>query len=159
MYALDVVAPCRIKMPLRAEFFRQPAPRKPYWSDGACLASAASFPALKPLVRLSEATFLPPREGAFLGGKCKVRARMDFLDESGRMMKKVTFILYATYQGRTCLLFHSVDAEERGGIAEAEMTLYPPPFYAGDGGSIAYFFKAVHRRGEKDVESERLILS
>jgi hypothetical protein len=131
------------------------APRKTYWADSdPCWLSPS--PLLKPLVRLSDAVFLPFREGAAINGPALVRVKVQFLDVSARSMKKVTFILFATYQGRTGSLFHSTDALECDGFAEAELTLYPPPFYNGDAGNVAYFFKAAHMRGEREIESERM---
>jgi hypothetical protein len=143
------------RIPLLLREFRVSAPLKTYWA-GADPYSLAPCPALTPLVRLSEGVFLPPREGAVIRGKCKVRVRVRMLDESALSMRRVTFILYAAYQGRSGSLFHSVDAEARDGFAEAELTLYPPPFYEGDAENVAYFFKAVHMRGEREIESERI---
>jgi hypothetical protein len=62
----------------------------------------------KPLVKLSDGKFLPPPEGVDFNEKCKVRVKVDFLDESARHMKKVTFSLYSFFQDQTDDLCHKV---------------------------------------------------
>jgi hypothetical protein len=154
-YWTDADTKSRSGMPLFLRVLRVSAPKKTYWADADpyWLTPRSTN---KPLVCLSEAVFLLSPEEAAINGKCKVRVKVHFLDESARSTKKVTFILFANYQGRTCSLFHSMDAEEVGGFAEAELTLFPPPFYKGDAGNVTYFFKAVHMRGEREVESGRI---
>jgi predicted TIM-barrel fold metal-dependent hydrolase len=112
----------------------------------------------KSLIKLSEGKFLPPAEGVDFNEKCKVRVKVEFLDESARPMKKVTFSLFSKFQDKTDDLCHCVDGYEENGFAEAEMTMYYPLDHRGDGKKAEYFFKASHVRGEKEIESERLTL-
>jgi peptidoglycan hydrolase-like protein with peptidoglycan-binding domain len=111
----------------------------------------------KPLVKLSEGKFVPPDEGVEINKKCPVQVGVEYLDDSAKSMQKVTFSLYANYQDATSNLSHYVDGYEKDGIAQAEMTMYPPPGYQ-DGDSVDYFFKAEHIRGEKVIDSEDLTL-
>jgi|WetSurMetagenome_2_1015567.scaffolds.fasta_scaffold35203_2 predicted TIM-barrel fold metal-dependent hydrolase len=112
----------------------------------------------KPLVKLSEGKFLPPDEGVDFNEKCKVRVKVEFLDESARSMKKVTFSLYSIFQDKTDDLCHCVDGYEEKGFAETEMTMYYPPDHQMDDKTAEYIFKAEHLRGEKVVESEHLTM-
>jgi len=63
----------------------------------------------------------------------------------------------ANYNDAVSNLSHYVDGYEKDGIAQAEMTMYPPPVYQ-EGDSVDYFFKAEHIRGEKIIDSEDLNL-
>jgi uncharacterized protein (TIGR02594 family) len=110
-----------------------------------------------PLVKLSEGKFVPPAEGAEINKKCPVQVNVEYLDDSAKSMQKVTFSLYANYKDTASNLSHYVDGFEKDGIAQAEMTMYPPPGYE-DGDSVDYFFKAEHIRGEKVIDSEDLTL-
>jgi predicted TIM-barrel fold metal-dependent hydrolase len=114
--------------------------------------------ARKPLVKLSEGKFLPRPEGVEFNKKCKVQVKVEFLDQSARPMKKVTFSLYSIFQEKTDDLCHSVDGYEEKGFAEAEMTMYYPPDHQLDDKTAEYFFKAEHIRGEKIIESEHLVM-
>jgi hypothetical protein len=112
----------------------------------------------KALVKLSEGKFLPPAEGVDFNEKCKVRVKVEFLGDSVRSMKKVTFSLFSIFQDKTEDLCHCVDGYEENGFAEAEMTMYYPSGHRGDGKKAEYFFKASHVRGEKEIESEEITL-
>jgi hypothetical protein len=109
----------------------------------------------KPLVKLSEGKFVPPAEGAAINKKCPVQVNVEYLDDSAKSMQKVTFSLYANYKDATSNLSHYVDGFEKNGVAQAEMTMYPPPGYQ-EGYNVDYFFKAEHIRGEKVIDSEDL---
>jgi predicted chitinase/peptidoglycan hydrolase-like protein with peptidoglycan-binding domain len=111
----------------------------------------------KPLVKLSEGKFVPPAEGAEINKKCPVQVNVEYLDDSAKSMQKVTFSLYANYKDATSNLSHYVDGFEKDGVAQAEMTIYPPPEYK-EGDRVDYFFKAEHIRGEKVIDSEDLTL-
>jgi GH24 family phage-related lysozyme (muramidase) len=111
----------------------------------------------KPLVKLSEGKFVPPDEGTEINKKCPVQVNVEYLDDSAKSMQKVTLSLYANYQDTVSNLSHYVDGFEKDGIAQAEMTMYPPPGYK-EGDSVDYFFKAEHIRGEKIIDSEDLTL-
>ena len=111
----------------------------------------------KPLIKLSEGKFVPPAEGAAINKKCPVQVNVEYLDESAKSMQKVTFSLYANYQDAVSNLSHYVDGYEKSGVAQAEMTMYPPPGYK-EGDNVDYFFKAEHIRGEKIIDSEDLTL-
>jgi len=111
----------------------------------------------KPLVKLSEGKFVPPDEGTEINKKCPVQVNVEYLDDSAKSMQKVTFSLYANYNDAVSNLSHYVDGYEKDGIAQAEMTMYPPPGYK-EGDSVDYFFKAEHIRGEKIIDSEDLTL-
>jgi murein DD-endopeptidase MepM/ murein hydrolase activator NlpD len=108
-------------------------------------------------VRLSKGEFLPPPEGVEFNKKCKVRVKVDFLNDLGKSMKKVTFSLFSIYKDETQSLSHTVDGYEENGDAEAGMTLYYPTGHKGDD-KAQLFFKAFHLRGEKEIESERITL-
>jgi peptidoglycan hydrolase-like protein with peptidoglycan-binding domain len=112
----------------------------------------------KPLVKLSEGKFVPPAEGTAINKKCPVQVNVEYLDDSAKSMQKVTFSLYANYKDATSNLSHYVDGFEKDGVAQAEMTMYPPPGYQ-EGDSVDYFFKVEHIRGEKVIDSEDLTLS
>jgi predicted TIM-barrel fold metal-dependent hydrolase len=107
-------------------------------------------------IRLSEGKFIPPKDGVGFNEKCKVRVKVEYLDESCKSMKKVTFSLFSIFNGKTDDLSHCADGYEENGFAEAEMTMFYPPDHTGDNQSAEYFFKASHIKGEKEVESERL---
>jgi peptidoglycan hydrolase-like protein with peptidoglycan-binding domain len=111
----------------------------------------------RPLVKLSEGKFVPPDEGTEINKKCPVQVNVEYLDDSAKSMQKVTFSLYANYNDTVSNLSHYVDGYEKDGIAQAEMTMYPPPAYK-EGDSVDYFFKAEHIRGEKIIDSEDLTL-
>jgi TIGR02594 family protein len=111
----------------------------------------------KPLVKLSEGKFAPPAEGVDFNKKCPVQVNVEYLDDSAKSMQKVTFSLYANYNDTSNNLSHYVDGFEKDGVAQAEMTMYPPPDYK-EGDSVDYFFKAEHIRGEKVIDSEDLTL-
>jgi hypothetical protein len=111
----------------------------------------------KPLVKLSEGKFVPPDKGSEINKKCPVQVSVEYLDDSAKSMQKVTFSLYANYKNATSNLSHYVDGYEKDGIAQAEMTMYPPPGYK-EGDSVDYFFKVEHIRGEKVIDSEDLTL-
>jgi peptidoglycan hydrolase-like protein with peptidoglycan-binding domain len=111
----------------------------------------------KPLVKLSEGKFVPPDEGVEINKKCSVQVSVEYLDNSAKSMQKVTFSLYANYKDATSNLSHYVDGYEKDGVAQAEMTMYPPPGYQ-EGYNVDYFFKAEHIRGEKVIDSEDLTL-
>ena len=111
----------------------------------------------KPLVKLSDGKFIPPDEGAKINKKCPVQVSVEYLDDSAKSMQKVTLSLYANYKGATSNLSHYVDGYEKNGVAQAEMTMYPPPGYQ-EGDIVDYFFKAEHIRGEKIIDSEDITL-
>ena len=111
----------------------------------------------KPLVKLSEGKFVPPAEGTEINKKCPVQVSVEYLDDSAKSMQKVTFSLYANYNDTTSNLNLCVDGYEKDGIAQAEMTMYPPSGYK-EGDSVEYFFKAEHIQGEKVIDSEDLTL-
>ena len=126
-------------------------------ADASDAADDASQEKNQPFVKLSEGKFVPPAEGAEINKKCPVRANVEFLDDSAKSMHKVTFSLYANYKDTSSNLNHYVDGYEKDGVADAEMTMYPPPDYR-DGDSVDYFFKAEHIRGEKVIDSDDLTL-
>jgi hypothetical protein len=107
----------------------------------------------QPLVKLSEGKFIPPDEGAEINKKCPVQVSVEYLDDSAKSMQN----LYANYNDATSNLSHYIDGFEKDGIAQAEMTMYPPPGYQ-EGDSVDYFFKAEHICGEKVIDSEDLTL-
>ena len=127
----------------------------------ATAAQAQSQPPLEgkkeAYVRLSKGEFLPPTEGIDFNQKCKVRVKVDYLNDLGKPMKKVTFSLFSIYKDETKSLSQTVDGYEKDGYAEAEMTMYYPPGHKGDD-SARLFFKAFHLRGEKKIESEKITL-
>lgn len=108
-------------------------------------------------VKLSKGEFLPPDEGITFNQKCKVRVKVDYLNDQAKSMKKVTFSLFSVYKGTTKSLSHNVDGYEKDGYAEAEMTMHYPPDHEGDD-SAELFFTVYHIRAEKDHESEKITL-
>jgi len=127
---------------------KQPESNKPAVTDDAPPPAPQ-----KPLVKLSDGKFVPPDEGAAINKKCPVQVSVEYLDDSAKSMKKVTFSLYSNYNGQTSNLSHYADGYEKDGIVQAELILYPPSGYQ-DGDNVDYFFKAEHIRGEKIIDSE-----
>jgi cell wall-associated NlpC family hydrolase len=111
----------------------------------------------EPLVKLSSGTFIEPSMGFEFNKQCKVRIKVDYLDESARNMKKVNFSLFSKYLGKTANLNVSKDGYEQDGYAEADVTLYYPSTYDEEKDrNVKYFFRATHRRGDKAVDSIEL---
>jgi GH24 family phage-related lysozyme (muramidase)/peptidoglycan hydrolase-like protein with peptidoglycan-binding domain len=111
----------------------------------------------EPLVKLSSGIFIEPSMGFEFNKQCKVRIKVDYLDESARNMKKVNFSLFSKYLGKTANLNVSKDGYEQDGYAEADVTLYYPSTYDEEKDlNVKYFFRATHRRGEKAVDSMEL---
>ena len=132
-------------------------PKKPESNKPAVTDDVPPPPPKKPLVKLSDGKFVPPDEGAEINKKCPVQVSVEYLDDSAKSMKKVTFSLYSNYNGQTSNLSHYADGYEKDGIAQAELILYPPPGYQ-DGDKVDYFFKAEHIRGEKVIDSADITL-
>ena len=131
---------------------KQPESNKPAVTDDAPPPAPQ-----KPLVKLSDGKFIALDEGAEINKKCPVQVSVEYLDDSAKSMKKVTFSLYSNYNGQTSNLSHYADGYEKDGVAQAELILYPPPGYQ-DGDNVDYFFKAEHIRGEKVIDSEDITL-
>ena len=111
----------------------------------------------EPLVKLSSGAFIEPSMGFEFNKQCKVRIKVDYLDESARNMKKVNFSLFSKYLGKTENLNVSKDGYEQDGYAEADVTLYYPSAYDEEKDlNVKYFFRATHRRGDKAVDSIEL---
>jgi peptidoglycan hydrolase-like protein with peptidoglycan-binding domain len=111
----------------------------------------------EPLVKLSSGAFIEPSMGFEFNKQCKVRIKVDYLDESARNMKKVNFSLFSKYLGKTENLNVSKDGYEQDGYAEADVTLYYPSAYDEEKDlNVKYFFRATHRRGDKAVDSMEL---
>jgi hypothetical protein len=106
-------------------------------------------------VKLSEGKFLPPDNGLKFNDKCKVQVKVEYLRETS--MKKITFNLFCTYNGKTESMHSVKEGFENDGIAKTEFCMYYPEDYT-QGDKVEYFFKASHRRGEKEIESEKLTL-
>ncbi len=106
-------------------------------------------------VRLSEGKFLSPKEGVSFNGKCKAQVKVEYLRHS--IMTKITFCLYCTYKGKTEIMKPDKVGNEKNGIAETEFTIFYPDDYT-QGETVEYFFKAAHRRGEKEVMSEKITM-
>ena len=132
-------------------------PKQPESNKPAVTDDVTPPPPKKPLVKLSDGKFVLPDEGAEINKKCSVQVNVEYLDDSAKSMKKVTFSLYSNYNGQTSNLSHYADGYEKDGIAQAELILYPPPGYQ-DGDNVDYFFKAEHIRGEKVIDSEDITL-
>jgi peptidoglycan hydrolase-like protein with peptidoglycan-binding domain len=132
-------------------------PKQPESNKPAVTDDATPPPPKKPLVKLSDGKFVPPDEGAEINKTCPVQVNVEYLDDSAKSMKKVTFSLYSNYNGQTSNLSHFADGYEKDGVAQAELILYPPPGYQ-DGDNVDYFFKAEHIRGEKVIDSEDITL-
>jgi hypothetical protein len=106
-------------------------------------------------VRLSEGKFLQPEDCRNFNDKCKVQVKVEYLRETS--LKKITFSLFCTYNGKTEQMKPDKEGFEKNGIAEAEFQLFYPENYK-RGDKADYFFKVEHRRGEKIIESEELTL-
>jgi len=106
-------------------------------------------------VKLSEGKFLPPENGVTFNDKCKVQVKVEYLRET--CLKKITFSLFCTYNGKTEAMKPDKEGFEKDGIAEAEFELFYPEDYK-QGDKADFYFKASHRRGEKVIESEKLTL-
>ena len=132
-------------------------PKQPESNKPAVTDDAMPPPPKKPLVKLSDGKFVPPDEGAEINKNCPIQVGVEYLDDSAKSMKKVTFSLYSNYNGQTSNLSHYADGYEKDGVAQAELILYPPPGYQ-DGDNVDYFFKAEHIRGEKVIDSEDITL-
>ena len=132
-------------------------PKKPESNKPAVTDDATPPPPKKPLVKLSDGKFVLPDEDAEINKKCPVQVSVEYLDDSAKSMKKVTFSLYSNYNGLTSNLSHYADGYEKDGIAQAELILYPPPGYQDDD-NVDYFFKAEHIRGEKVIDSQDITL-
>jgi hypothetical protein len=104
-------------------------------------------------VKLSEGKFLPPDGGLKFNDKCKVQVKVEYLRET--TLKKITFSLFCTYNGKTEQMKPDKEGFEKDGIAEAEFDLFYPEDYK-QGDKADFYFKASHRRGEKIIESEKL---
>jgi uncharacterized protein (TIGR02594 family) len=110
-----------------------------------------------PLVKLSSGTFIEPSMGFEYNKQCRVRIKVDYLDESAKNMKKVNFSLFSKYLDKTENLNVSVDGYEQDGYAEADVTLYYPSAYDEEKDkNVVYFFRATHCRGDKAVDSMEL---
>ncbi len=105
--------------------------------------------------RLSDAKFLPPKDGVTFNGKCKAQVKIEYLRHT--IMTKITFCLYSTYKGKTEIMKPDKFGNEKDGIAETEFTIFYPDNYT-QGDTVEYFFKASHRRGEKEISSEKLTM-
>ncbi len=103
--------------------------------------------------RLSDAKFLLPKDAVTFNGKCKAQVKIEYLRHT--IMTKITFCLYCTYKGKTEIMKPDKVGNEKNGIAETEFTIFYPDDYT-QGETVEYFFKASHRRGEKEISSEKL---
>jgi hypothetical protein len=106
-------------------------------------------------VKLSNGKFLPPNGGLNFNDKCKVQVKVEYLRETS--LKKITFSLFCTYNGKTEAMKPDKEGFEKDGIAEAEFELFYPEDYK-LGNKADFYFKASHRRGEKIIDSEKLTL-
>jgi murein DD-endopeptidase MepM/ murein hydrolase activator NlpD len=106
-------------------------------------------------VKLSEGKFLQPDGGLKFNDKCKVQVNVEYLRETS--IKKITFSLFCTNNGKTEEMKPDKDGFEKNGIAEAEFQLFYPEDYK-QGDKADFFIKASHRRGEKVIESKKLTL-
>jgi hypothetical protein len=135
--------------------FFKPEP-EPADNTRVALTDSATKPKEKPspVAKLTDAKFVPPQAGLKFNDKCSVQVAVKYTQETPQT--RVTFKLFCDYKGIKQDLKHKIDANESGGIAKAELTLYYPDDYSD--GSAEYFFTAEHCRGDKTVESDKLTL-
>jgi hypothetical protein len=105
-----------------------------------------------PLATLQNAKFVPPQSDLNFNDTCPVRVSVQYKAPS--LQTRVTLKLFCNYQGKKQDLSCKVDANERDGVAKAELRLFYPDGYKD--GTVEYFFTAEHCRGEKVVESDKL---
>ncbi|HMD67511.1 MAG TPA: hypothetical protein VKF42_01445 [Chitinivibrionales bacterium] len=106
------------------------------------------------IVTLSDAKFVPPDGGSDFNDTCPAQVSVAYKEQTSQT--RVTFKLFCTYNGEQVDLKHKVDANESGGTAEAQLTLYYPDDYSD--GSVDYFFTAEHSRADKTAQSATLTL-
>jgi len=112
-----------------------------------------------PEVRLSEPLFVEGDEGYTFNKKCFAQVNVEYLKDTPR--KKVSFDLFCICDGQEENLNCTTSADESGGVAKAEVTLYYGDAYgkkldADPAATCSYIFRAKHSKGEKEVESEPL---
>ncbi len=130
---------------------------KPVHDDDKQQPAAADDPAGEKagsIVTLSDAKFVPPDAGIGFNDKCAVQVSVAYKEQTSQT--RVTFKLFCTYQGADQDLKHKADANEDGGVAQAQLQLFFPDDYKD--GSVDYFFTAEHSRADKKAESETLTL-
>jgi hypothetical protein len=116
------------------------------------IAPAKEKPA--PLATLQNAKFVPPKSDLDFNDTCPVQVSVQYRAPS--LQTRITFKLFCNYQGKKQDLSCKVDANERDGVAKAELRLFYPDGYKD--GTVEYFFTAEHCRGDKVVESDRMKL-
>ncbi len=131
--------------------------KKPEKKGAASAKEADDSPAAEKansIVTLSDAKFVPPDGGIDFNDTCPAQVSVAYKEQTSQT--RVTFKLFCTYNGEQVDLKHKVDANESGGTAEAQLTLYYPDDYSD--GSVDYFFTAEHSRADKAAQSAVLTL-
>ncbi len=109
---------------------------------------------LAPIATLSDAKFVPPQADLKFNDKCPVQVSVQYKEQTPQT--RVTFKLFCNYNGDKQDLSCKVDANERNGVAKAELQLFYPDGY--NDGPVDFFFTAEHCGGDKVVESGKLTL-
>ncbi len=115
----------------------------------------------EPKVRLKEAVFVEPETGYVFTEKCIIKVTVDYPEEASR--KPVKASLFAVYNDVEEDLNHTVEAMEKDGIAELEITFFHHSGYFGDAeqtieSRVTYFAKVTHQNAADDIESDRIEL-
>ncbi len=106
------------------------------------------------IATLSDARFVLPQADLQFNDKCPVQVSVQYKEQTPQT--RVTFKLFCNYNGDKQDLSCKVDANERNGVAKAELQLFYPDAYSD--GPVEFFFTAQHCRGDKNAESDRLTL-